>query len=307
MALSFSACGKTDTSDSTSKTETSKEGGSDIVFTVGDVEITKSEFEAYLSSYTQAGYDIETAKEYAKTDITNNAALIAVVNKQGGFTDEDDKEVESKKKDIVEYQGGEDGYKKFLSSLGVDDNFITRELLAQVAQEKLFGDEISDENVKEYYQNNYWRAKHILLKTQDDDGNAYDDAKKAEIKAKAEKLLAQAQAGADFDELIKENSEDPGSQTNPDGYYFTKSEMVTEFEDCVKSLGMNEFGMCESTYGYHIIQRLPLEDESKFEDVKTSIKQMLIHTMTDEKLPELMKENGIEVVTDDEVYNSITE
>lgn len=116
-------------------------------------------------------------------------------------------------------------------------------------------------------ENGTLRAKHILLLTKDmDTGEAYDEAKKAEQKAKAEDILAQVKADpSQFDRLMNENSEDSGLSSFPDGYLFGPNEMVTEFETATKNLAVGEIsGLVESSYGYHIILRLDADcDESR--------------------------------------------
>jgi len=115
------------------------------------------------------------------------------------------------------------------------------------------------EDMREEYKNNYIRASHILLSTEE----AEDDAARAEIKKNAEAVLAKAQAGEDFVELIKEYGEDPGLKENPEeGYYFTSGQMVAEFEAAAFALEENAISdLVETSYGYHIIKRLPVSDE----------------------------------------------
>ena len=46
------------------------------------------------------------------------------------------------------------------------------------------------------------------------------------------------------------------------GYYFGAGEMVEEFENATKALEENGISeIVETSYGYHIIKRLPLDDE----------------------------------------------
>ncbi len=90
------------------------------------------------------------------------------------------------------------------------------------------------------------------------------DEMKAECKAKAEEVLAKAKNGEDFDALITEFNEDPGMTTYTDGYYFSYGEMVEAFETTSFALADNEIsGLVETPYGYHIIKRLPVDDEFK--------------------------------------------
>ena len=114
-------------------------------------------------------------------------------------------------------------------------------------------------------------VKHILLKTTDDQNNPLPDAEAAEKKATAEDLLAQLQSAADmpalFDELMLANSEDPGVETNPDGYVFNADDsLVGGFREAALALKEGELsGIVETDYGYHIMLRLPLTEDAKSE------------------------------------------
>lgn len=121
-----------------------------------------------------------------------------------------------------------------------------------------------------------YRAKHILLKTVDtskpltgEDGSytgeyePLDDATVAEKRKLAEDILSQLEGSSDpvtlFDALMQEYSEDEGLTTNPDGYDAAEGQMVEPFEQAAMGLKEGEFsGVVESSFGYHIILRLPL-------------------------------------------------
>ncbi|MBX2868544.1 MAG: SurA N-terminal domain-containing protein [Acidiferrobacterales bacterium] len=96
------------------------------------------------------------------------------------------------------------------------------------------------------------KASHILL-TVDSDA---DDAGKQEIKERAEALLAEVNAGADFAELAKENSEDTGSAINGgDLGIVARDQMVKPFEDAVFSMTEGEVtGPIETQFGFHLIK-----------------------------------------------------
>lgn len=131
---------------------------------------------------------------------------------------------------------------------------------------------IDQTEVSNRYKNNYFRAKHILISTIDNaTGAPLAEEQIAEKKAKAEDILSKVNS-SNFDALMKENTEDPGSEASPDGYVFTEGEMVPEFEESVKSLDIGGIsGLVETSYGYHIITRLALPENSEDQNYMNAI------------------------------------
>ena len=115
------------------------------------------------------------------------------------------------------------------------------------------------------------RCKHILLMTMDQStGEPLPEEQQEEAKEKADALYEELSAQADdpealealFDELMEENTEDTGLAAYPDGYQFAPGTMVAEFSDTAAAL--EEYGLSEpvqSSYGWHIILRLPLDPD----------------------------------------------
>lgn len=96
------------------------------------------------------------------------------------------------------------------------------------------------------------RARHILIQVG-------EDASAAEVAAardKAQSIYKQLQEGADFAELAKAESDDPGSAAKGgDLGYFGKDFMVPEFEEAAFSLKQGEISEPVRTpFGFHIIQ-----------------------------------------------------
>lgn len=92
------------------------------------------------------------------------------------------------------------------------------------------------------------QARHILIKS--------DSSNDAAMKAKAEGILKQIQAGGDFAKLAKDNSEDTGSAAQGGELgWIVKGQTVPEFEKAAFSLQPGQTsGLVKTTYGYHIIQ-----------------------------------------------------
>jgi peptidyl-prolyl cis-trans isomerase D len=92
------------------------------------------------------------------------------------------------------------------------------------------------------------RASHILLKTA--------GKKENEVKAKAEQILKELKAGADFAALAKKYSEDEASaKLGGDVDFFSKGKMDPAFEDAAFKLNPGELSdVVKSQYGFHIIK-----------------------------------------------------
>jgi len=96
------------------------------------------------------------------------------------------------------------------------------------------------------------RTRHILIQVA-----AGADAKTdAAAKAKAEGILKQLQGGANFAELAKKYSDDPGSKDSGGevGFVNRNAAMVPEFLRAIFSQKVGDIKIVKSQYGYHIIQ-----------------------------------------------------
>jgi len=139
--------------------------------------------------------------------------------------------------------------------------------------------DISDEQVEKYYQDNLSeytqperrKASHILF-TFPVDAN---DESKSKVQAEAQAVLDNIKSGADFAEMAKIHSKDPGSAENGgDLGFFGTGEMVPAFEASAFSLKPGDVSeLIESPFGYHIIKLIAVEGgESKpLDEVKETI------------------------------------
>ena len=103
-------------------------------------------------------------------------------------------------------------------------------------------------SIEQYSTPEQVRASHILIKTADKD--------EAAMKAKAEDVLKQAKAGADFAALAKKYSEDVDSAKNGgDLDYFGKGKMVPEFDQVVFAMEPGQISdLVKTQFGFHIIK-----------------------------------------------------
>ena len=128
-------------------------------------------------------------------------------------------------------------------------------------------------NIEQYSTPEQVRASHILIKT--------DGKDEAAAKAKAEDILKQAKAGADFAELAKKYSEDEGSAKNGgDLDYFGRGRMVPEFDQAVFAMQPGQISdLVKTQYGYHIIKLVDKKNATTrpLQDVRQQIIDQLAY------------------------------
>ncbi len=95
------------------------------------------------------------------------------------------------------------------------------------------------------------RSRHILISVP----AGADAAKDAAAKAKAEGILKQLQAGGNWADLAKKNSDDPGSKdTGGELGFAQRGRMVPEFDAALFSQKIGDIKIVKSQFGYHIVQ-----------------------------------------------------
>ena len=101
------------------------------------------------------------------------------------------------------------------------------------------------------------KASHILIAYAGSQAATPNTTRtKEEAKAKAEELLAQAKAaGADFAQLARENSEEPGAVYSAgDLGFFSKGAMVKPFEEFAFNNAVGTIGIVETDFGFHVVK-----------------------------------------------------
>ncbi|MRG86917.1 peptidylprolyl isomerase [Salinibacillus xinjiangensis] len=160
----------------------------------------------------------------------------------------------------------------------------------------LDGIEISDEAIQKRYDRMQYEVEvsHILV----------DEEKKAKD------LINQLAEGADFAELAKEHSKDPGSAQKGGSYGFIGigDNYVAPFKDTAFSLEVGEVSEpVKTTHGWHVIKvtdKRDVEEEIEpLEDIKDDVKRNLALEQTDqqkaqEKVNKLMEDANIDVKLD---------
>jgi peptidyl-prolyl cis-trans isomerase C len=126
-------------------------------------------------------------------------------------------------------------------------------------------------------------ARHILVATEDE----------------AKAVVAELKKGADFAELAKAKSKDPGSADGGDLGYFTKDQMVPEFSEVAFKLEKGQLSdPVKSQFGWHVIK---VEDKRtrqppEFDKVKDQLEQFVVRRQQSALITKLRAEGKIERV-----------
>lgn len=306
-----------------------------VVMTVNGDEIHSDEYAGYME-YNMAYY----ASMYAQmgiSDLWNNAEAAAVfgpsmpdaAKEQAVYTRvimqkmkelglslsySQEKQLANARKQTID-NTSYDGYLNQIAQFGFSDtaytNFMYLSLCYQTLEDYYYGENgvnvPSEEELKQYFEDNYITAKHILITTTNSEtGETRTDE---EAKALAQSILDRINNGEDFDTLMTQYNEDPGMASNPNGYTFTDGQMVDEFYEGAKALGEGEVsGLVKSQYGYHIIMRTVL-DESQLDSNRDDIVSAIASTKDgaagsmDELLTQWIEAADVETT---DVYDEIT-
>lgn len=271
----------------------------DTVVTVNDIKISESQVDAQIDKVAQQlppAFLQQNRERFRQQSIDTliGKCLLEEKTKAANIevTEED---VAAEVKMIASQQGlSVDDFKKLVESSGrkfeqwKQDIQIEEIIRLKKFFDAEFGDKIkiSDEDAQKYYDENkkqfdrpeQVRASHILIKPDTTDPNLDPNQAQALARAKAEDLLKQAKAGADFAELAKANSDCPSSAKGGDLGYFGKGRMVPPFEKAASELEPGQLsGVVKTQFGYHIIKVTDRKEAKTvpFEQAKDGIVERL--------------------------------
>jgi len=295
---------------------------------------TKDNMNSFLSSIantttTPDKYDWntkindETVKEQVKKDTLNQIQeikIVAVKAKEAGIKIEtqDIKDIDGA---IIKKYGSKAVAEETIkSAYGVSLSDYKEVYKDYVLTQKYVMSErnkitVTDDEIKKSY-DDYKKefdkvtVTHILIATADAKGTPFTAGKKSEAKKKAEELLAKVKAGEDIQALAVANSDDkPGVTTNKGEYTFPKGQMAPEFEAwAFASHAIGDAEIVETSFGYHVM-KFQKREETKFDDVKESIKTSLVSSKFGadftKKMDAWKKEPQFVVVKNDSVLAKI--
>ncbi|ACM11658.1 peptidylprolyl isomerase PrsA [Bacillus paranthracis] len=216
---------------------------SDTVATATDSTITKSDFEKQLKD------------RYGKDMLYEMMAQDVITKKYKVSDDDVDKELQKAKN-----QYG-DQFKNVLKNNGLKDEAdFKNQIKFKLAMNEAIKKSITEKDVKDHYKPEI-KASHILVS---------DENEAKEIKKKLD-------AGASFEELAKQESQDLLSkEKGGDLGYFNSGRMAPEFETAAYKLKVGQISNpVASPNGYHIIKLTDKKELKPYDEVKDSIRKNL--------------------------------
>ena len=240
-----------------------------IVMTVAGVDVPRSEFEySYNKNNTDGVIDRKTVEEYVELFVNYKLKVQAALDaKYDTLT--------SFKTEFAQYRDQQ-----------VLPTFVTdADMLAEAHK-------VYDQTKESIGPDGLVSAAHILMLTP----QKATEAQQREAKRRIDSVYTALQAGADFETLAKQVSQDPGSARRGGLLgWFSRHQMVKEFEDAAFALQPGEMSKpFQSPYGWHIIlmkERKQLEPfDFHRESILKYIEQRGIrNAITERKLTAMVK------------------
>lgn len=254
---------------------------------VGSTVVKKAEIEkrveAIKNQYRSMGIDpddpqyksiIDQIIEQTKNDLIDQAVVEEYAKRNNIKPTEEEikKEVDKQIENIKSGFESEEAYEKALaqSRFKNEENLrkeIEKYVIPDILERKALAPIYSKLKVTEEDALNYFNevtqvhARHILVKVPEDaDKKTVEENKKL-----AEEIREKLINGADFAEMAKKYSDDPGSkEKGGDLGWFGKGKMVKEFEQVAFSLKPGQISpVVKTKYGFHIIQVLGVKTKGE--------------------------------------------
>ena len=240
-----------------------------VIMTVNGQPVLRSEFEySYNKNNSEGVIDKKTVDEYVDLFINYKLKVIAAL-------DEKYDTLKSFKKEFAQYRDQQ-----------------LRPMLVTDADVEAEAHRIYDETVKRIGPDGLVQVSHILLRL----NQQAPDSEVAAAKVRIDSIYKALKAGADFAELAKKVSEDPGSARQGGLLPFVqRGQFVKEFEDVAFSLQPGQMSdVVQTAYGFHIIKVMEKKMLEPFEFHHDNIirfieQRNLRDRIAEQKVDELVK------------------
>ncbi|MCH4567388.1 peptidylprolyl isomerase PrsA [Bacillus sp. ES1-5] len=220
-----------------------QKNNSATVATATDSTITKGDFEKQLKD------------RYGKDMLYEMMAQDVITKKYKVSDDDVDKEVQKAKN-----QYGDQFTAVLENNRLKDEADFKNQIKFKLAMNEAIKKSVTDKDVKDHYKPEI-KASHILVSDENE----------------AKEIKKELDAGASFEELAKQESQDLLSKDKGgDLGYFNSGRMAPEFETAAYKLKVGQISNpVKSPNGYHIIKLTDKKDLQPYDEVKDSIRKNL--------------------------------
>jgi parvulin-like peptidyl-prolyl isomerase len=256
---------------------------------LGELSPGSPQFEAAVQQIMPTLVDVEIAKAYAE---------------EHGITvseSEVNEEIERIKDQIVQQAqaqgmnvGREEAFQQALEQAGITEEQLRAQIREQLPVQKVQVRVASDVQASQGEVERFYEENKELQFTTPEQRCARHILFNKDQREKAEEVKGQLQNGADFAELAKEYSQDPGSAENGgDLGCVGKGETVPSFEKAIFNANEGEIvGPVESEFGYHVIEVTEIRAKSTqpLSEVESQIREQLSTDEQSEKFSTWVQE-----------------
>ena len=205
------------------------------------------------------------------------------------------KEIQDGIGEIRKRFGTEEEYNQELARQGLAEEEFRGQVKNQLMVMKLIDQEVkakvvpsTDSEIEDFYKQNesemvepeQMRVRHILIKVD-------ENTDKKEALKKIGEILKEVKKGkTSFAELAKKYSEGPSAPRGGDLGFFTRGQMVREFEEAAFALKVGEISnVVETEYGYHIIQCIEKKASEKksLEEIRDYLRNFIFQKKMEER------------------------
>jgi parvulin-like peptidyl-prolyl isomerase len=249
-----------------------------VVVAVGDLTITAAQFDQIIDALSEQYRAV--ARGSGRKQFADNVVRIAVLAQEG------------KRRKLDES-----------SAYRTQSRFEDANILANMTYEDIGKNAKLDEaDVRKYFEAHKTefeqvRARHILIRVQGSPAAVrpgQKDLTEAEALAKAQDLRKRIQAGEDFAQLARQESDDTGSGAKGgDLGFFRHGQMVPSFEEAAFAMQPGDLSEPVKTpLGYHVI-KVEAKESKSFEDVRPELERRMRPEQAQKTLEELQKKTPV--------------
>ena len=249
-----------------------------VVVAVGDWTITAAQFDQIIDALPEQYRAV--ARGSGRKQFADNVVRIAVLAQEGKRRKLDESPV----------------YRT--QSMFQDTNILANMTYEEIGKNT----KLDEADVRKYFEAHkaefeQVHARHILIRVQGSPSPVrpgQKDLTDAEALAKAQDLRKRIQAGEDFAQLAKRESDDTGSGANGgDLGSFRRGQMVPTFEQAAFAMQPGDLSdPVKSQFGYHLIKVEATESKS-FEEVRPELERRMRPEQAQKTLEELQKKSQV--------------